>query len=193
MSTTRSATGWLASSASAVNRGKRLRMSLPSKLCPRPTVPVRKPCPSGDQGTNPMPSSAQAWQHLRVGLPGPDRVLVLNRGNRLDGVGAADGVRPGLGQAEVGDLPGVDQVLHSAGDVLERHLGVDAVLVQQVDPVGPKPAQRLLDRGTDGVGSAVQTGAFVPLNPKPNLVAMMTWSRIGASASPTRVSLVKGP
>jgi hypothetical protein len=43
------------------------------------------------------------------------------------------------------------------------------VLVQQVDPVGLKPAQRLLGRGADGVGSAVQTGAFGAVEPEAEL------------------------
>ena len=51
-------------------------------------------------------------------------------------MGAADGLRAGLGQAEVLDLAFPDQVLHRARDVLDRHVRVDAVLVEQVDGVG---------------------------------------------------------
>ena len=48
----------------------------------------------------------------------------------------ADGGRGRLGQAEVPDLAGPDQLLDGAGDVLDRHVRVDAVLVEQVDVVG---------------------------------------------------------
>src|SRR5512133_3784579 len=59
ISLTRSTTGWLAARASGVKRGNRLRMSLAAKDWSLVTVPVRKPWPSGDHGTNPMPSSSQ--------------------------------------------------------------------------------------------------------------------------------------
>ena len=38
-----------------------------------------------------------------------------------------------LGQAEVPHLAGLDQLLDRAGDVLDRHVGVDPVLVEEVD------------------------------------------------------------
>ena len=59
----------------------------------------------------------------------------------LDGVGAADGRGAGLGQAEVPDLAGRDELLDRAGDVLDGHLRVDAVLVEQVDDVGAKASK----------------------------------------------------
>ena len=43
-----------------------------------------------------------------------------------------------------------------AGDVLDRHLGINPVLVEQVDPVGPQPLQHLVDDGADVLGSAVE-------------------------------------
>ena len=75
------------------------------ELASRPsTVPVRKPLPSGLNGTNPMPSSAQVGQHLGLGVAGPQRVLALHRGDRVHGVRAPDRVGAGLGQPEVADL-----------------------------------------------------------------------------------------
>ena len=68
-------------------------------------------------------------------------------------MGAADGVGGGLGQAEVLDLAGVDQVLDRAGDLLDRHVGVDPVLVVQVDRVDPEPPQRAVDGAGDVVGA----------------------------------------
>src|SRR5699024_8594800 len=50
---------WLASRLSAVNRGIVLRMSPSANSAEVLTVPVRKPLPSGLNGTKPMPSSAQ--------------------------------------------------------------------------------------------------------------------------------------
>lgn len=59
----------------------------------------------------------------------------------MDGVGAADGAGGRLGQAEVPDLAGVDEFADGAGDFLDSHVGVDAMLVVEVDVVGPQPPQ----------------------------------------------------
>jgi hypothetical protein len=47
----------------------------------------------------------------------------------------------GLGEAKVLDLALVDQLLDGAGDLLDRDVGIDPVLVEQVDAVGAKPLQ----------------------------------------------------
>jgi hypothetical protein len=57
----------------------------------------------------------------------------LQSGDRLDGVGAADGFSAGFGEAEVLDLAFLDQVLDGAGDIFDGHVGIDAVLVEKID------------------------------------------------------------
>ena len=52
-------------------------------------------------------------------------------------------------------LPSRDERGHRADHVLDRHRGVDAVLVEQVDVVGPEPAQRALDGLADVLRAAV--------------------------------------
>ena len=69
-------------------------------------------------------------QHLRFGLSPPQRVLALERRHGLDGVGAADRLRAGFGEAEVLDLAFLNQLLHRAGDVFDRHVRIDAVLIE---------------------------------------------------------------
>ena len=69
-------------------------------------------------------------------------------------MGAADRPDAGLGQPEVVDLAGLDELLDGAGDVLDGDVGVDAVLVEQVDGVGAQTPQRAVDRGADVVGPA---------------------------------------
>jgi len=54
-----STSGWLAFIASGVKRGNTLRMSVLTKVWLASTFPVRKPCPSGLQGTKPIPNSSQ--------------------------------------------------------------------------------------------------------------------------------------
>src|SRR5574337_1107925 len=83
--------------------------------------------------------------------------MVLYRGDRLHAVGAADGGGAGLRQAKVLDLAFGDEVPHGAGDILDRHAGIDAMLVEQVDAVGPQPFQGRLDDGADVLRPAVQS------------------------------------
>ena len=73
----------------------------------------------------------------------------------MDGVGAADVRRARLRQAEEAHLACGDELAHGAGDILDRHRRVDAVLVEQVDVVGPQPLQRALDGRADVLRAAV--------------------------------------
>ena len=89
-----------------------------------------------------MPSSSSVGMIFVFGLAPPERVFALQRGDGLDGVGAADGLRAGFGQAEVPDLACCDQVLHGAGDVFDGHVGVDAVLIEEIDGVDLQALER---------------------------------------------------
>ena len=146
------------------------------------------------EGDEADPELLERRQDLRLGLAPPERVFALERGDRLDGVCAADRLHACLGQPEVPHLARVDQLLDRAGDVLDRDVRVDAVLVEQVDRVDPEPLQRGLDAALDRLGAAVEPGRSVLSSmSKPNFVAITTWSRTGSSASPTSSSLVNGP
>ena len=70
----------------------------------------------------------------------------MQRDDRVHGVGAADGCRPGLGQPDVQDLSLGHQFGEGADGVLDGSVRVDAVLVVEVDAVGSEPLQRALDR-----------------------------------------------
>jgi hypothetical protein len=74
----------------------------------------------------------------------------------VHGVGSSQGRGAGLRQPQVAHLAGLDELRHGSYDVLDRYPGVDPVLVQQVDPVGPEPAQGLLDDLADVLRTAVQ-------------------------------------
>ena len=95
-------------------------------------------------------------QHLGLRPAGPQRVLALDGGHRLHGVRAANCPGGGLGQAEVAHLALRDQVLHGTGDVLDRHLGVDPVLVEEVDGVHAEPSERCLRDLADVLRAAVE-------------------------------------
>ncbi len=69
---------------------------------------------------------------------------------------AAHGGSARLGQPEVADLAFGDQVAHGASHILDRHVRVDAVLVEQVDMVGAQALEAGFGDGTDILGAAVQ-------------------------------------
>src|SRR4051812_40163046 len=75
----------------------------------------------------------------------------------MDGMGAADGPGARFGQAVVLDLALPDEGLERFGDILDRNLGIDAVLVEQVDAVDLQPLEARVDDFADMLGTAVDT------------------------------------
>src|ERR1700682_5791423 len=73
-------------------------------------------------------------------------------------VRATDRLRRRLGQPEVKDLAGGDQFGHRAHCLLDRYVGVDAVLVVEVDMTDAKPLQRGIAGGPDVLGAAADAG-----------------------------------
>ena len=70
-------------------------------------------------------------------------------------MGAADGVDARLGQAPMQHLALGHQVADGGRHVLNRHRGVDAVLDDDVQPVGAQAFQHALDGGADMVGATL--------------------------------------
>ena len=73
----------------------------------------------------------------------------MQRRHRLHRVCPPDRLGAGFRQAEVAHLALPDEVLDGAGNVFHRHLGIDPVLVVEVDVIGAKPLQAALDRLAD--------------------------------------------
>src|SRR5512140_3848815 len=55
-----------------------------------------------------------------------------------------DRPHPRLGQPEVLHLPFLDQLLDRPGDVLDRYVRVDAVLIIEIDRLDAEPLERAL-------------------------------------------------
>ena len=193
----RSTRAWLALRASGVKRGRVLRKSVLSNVVFSSILPVRKPLPSGLKGTKPMPSSSSVGRISCLGLSPPQRVFALQRGDRLDRVGAADGLRAGFGEAEVLDLALPGSAPSRRRRRLRWHVGIDAVLVEQVDDIDLEALERAFGGLLDVLRAAVQAAGCPACrrdrSSNPNLVAITTLSRKGARASPTSSSLVNGP
>src|SRR5882762_9841848 len=151
----RSTRVWFALRASGVKRGSVLRKSVRSNVVFSLILPVRKPLPSGLYGTKPMPSCSSVGNTSFSG-PCPQRVFALNRSHRLYGVRTPDRLHARLGEAEVPDLSLLDQFLHGAGHVFDRHVGIDAMLVEEIDDVDLESLQRALGDLLDVFGAALQ-------------------------------------
>jgi hypothetical protein len=74
----------------------------------------------------------------------------------MDRVGAPDRPDPRFGQTDVPDLSLGHEFGKGADRVLNRSVGVDPMLVVEVNVVGRESLQRALDRGTNVCGTAVK-------------------------------------
>ncbi len=106
---------------------------------------------------------------VRLEVSLPERVLALHRADRVHGVGAANGPLAGLGQSEEAHFPLAHEVGHRADDILDGHRGVDAMLVEQVDPVGAEAFERRVDHLANVRRPAVEAGNGALVEREPEL------------------------
>ena len=66
-------------------------------------------------------------------------------------------------QAEVFDLARLNQFLHRAGDIFDRHIRINAMLIEQINRLDLEPLERAFDRLLDVLGPAVQTCRSRPI------------------------------
>src|SRR5262249_51342199 len=79
-------------------------------------------------------------------IAAPQRVLALQRRDRMDLAGAAHGLDARFGEAEIADLSFLHELRHRADRVLDRRLWIDAVLVIEIDHVDAEALQAALAR-----------------------------------------------
>ncbi len=115
----------------------------------------QEPAPERRVGDEADPELAAGGENLRLGVAGPERVLGLDRGDRVHVVSPADRLRRGLAEPDVEHLAVGDQLRHRADRLLDRDVGIDAVLVVEINMVGAEAPQRALDRAEDVLGRAV--------------------------------------
>src|SRR2546422_5572915 len=72
----------------------------------------------------------------------------------MDRVRAADRLRARFAQPDEPDLAGVDKLAHRPDGFLDRSLGIDAVLVVEIDVVDTEAAQRRVARCFEVFGPA---------------------------------------
>src|SRR3954471_10316527 len=95
---------------------------------------------------------AHGRQNLVLGIAAPERILGLQRGDRMYRMRAPDCLRRRFGHAEVTDLAGADQIGHRADRLLDRSRAVDAVLVIQIDVIDAEALQRRVAGLADVIG-----------------------------------------
>ena len=71
-------------------------------------------------------------------------------------MGTTNGVDTGLGQTEVAHLALLDKISHCASHLFHGDIGIDAVLIEEIDHIGVEPAQGGLGHGADILRPAVQ-------------------------------------
>ena len=74
---------------------------------------------------------------------------------RLDGVGATDRLHACFGKAEVFNLTFLNQLLHRSGHILDWHVRVNAVLIEQVDGIDLEPLKRAFGELLDVLWPAI--------------------------------------
>jgi hypothetical protein len=72
-------------------------------------------------------------------------------------MGTPESIGPHFGEAPVQNLALRDQFFDCTSDVLDRNLRVDAVLIYEVDPVGPEPLEHTIDSLLNVFRTAVET------------------------------------
>ena len=153
------------------------------------------PLPERRVGDEPDAEFPQERQHLVFLVTGEQRVLRLEGGDGMHGMGAANGADPGLGKPDVADLAFNDQLGQGANRVLDRRAG---------DPPGAGSRGRrdpCASRRSDPSKAVRMLAGLLSRWPgpsptceiMPNFVASTTWSRRSLIASPTSSSLMKGP
>ena len=119
-------------------------------------LPVRKPLPSGLNGDE---ADAELLERRETSASGSRHHSEYSLWRAATGWTAwARRIvcTPASERPKCLTLPCLDQLLHRPGHVLDGHVRVDAVLIEQVDGVGPEPLERRLGDLLDVLRPAVQ-------------------------------------
>src|SRR6266567_626228 len=101
------------------------------------------------------PEFLQRRKNLLLRLPPPQRILTLESRDRLNRMGTTNVCCSGLRHTEMLDLTFLNEIPDGARHVFNRHIRVDAMLVEQVDHVAPEPLQCGFSDRSDPFGFAV--------------------------------------
>src|SRR6266404_1703308 len=132
-----------------------LRKSELSNVVVSSIFPVRKPLPRGLNGTKPMPSSSRVGNTFFFRLSPPQGVFALERRDRIDGVCAPDRLHTRFRKSEVPDLTFLNQIFHCSCHVFDRHVRINAMLIEEIDVVGVQSLERGFGHLLDVLGPTI--------------------------------------
>ena len=78
--------------------------------------------------------------------------------NWLYGMSAADRFSVCFGESKVPDLAFLDQIPHCSGNLFDWHIGIDPVLIEQVNGVNPQAPERCFGKPPDLLRSTIESG-----------------------------------
>src|SRR5439155_11615993 len=94
--------------------------------------------------------------HFLLRLSPPQRIFVLNSSDWLHSMCATNGLYPGFRKPKVPDLASLYQLPHRAGDIFNRHLRINTVLIEQIDHIRFEPLQRSVGNFLDVFWATIQ-------------------------------------
>src|SRR6476620_2704687 len=89
-------------------------------------------------------------------LSPPQRILILQRRDRLDSMCPPDGLHSGFRKSKVLHLALLDKVLHSSSNIFNGNFVINPMLIEQIDDIGLQPLKRGLGNFLNVLGPAVQ-------------------------------------
>ncbi len=128
-----------------------------------------KTAAQGAVGHESDPQLTRGTEDLVLGVSTPERILGLQRRDRLHVVRAADRCGAGLRQSQVAHLAFFDQTAHGTDGLFDRNLGVDTVLIVEVDMIDPQALKRSVAGAAYVVGfsaDALETLVVTPHDPE---------------------------
>ncbi len=123
------------------------------------SAPVSMPRPERGEGHEADAEGAAGVEHaVGLGVAGPERIFALDGGDGVGGMRPLQRLGAGFGEAERADLPSFTMLGHGADRLLDRHGGIDAVLVKEIDDLNVEPLQRRFGDGAQMLRPAVHAG-----------------------------------
>ena len=126
-------------------------------------LPCQEAGSQGAEGNEADLKFLKEGQQFVLRLAPEERVFTLQRCDRLHDMCLANRPRTGVRETEVLHLAFRDQALHRACDLLDGHLGIHTMLVEQVDVIGAEPLQGSFGNGLDVLGRLFVPGPRAPV------------------------------
>src|SRR5665647_526512 len=104
------------------------------------------------------PQFFERWDYFIFRLTPPQRVFALQGCNRLNGMCTADNLYSGFRKSEMFHFPFLNKVFHGTGNIFNRYVRVNPVLIKKVNSLYPESFQRFLCHFLNMLRPAVESG-----------------------------------